>query len=610
MPRAARSEVRTGRLRAADPFELIRWLARSQTDPRKALAELVQNSLDAGAHTVTITRMRERGVATLHVLDLGEGVIPELPRAEALAYIATHIGHSRKRNLTPEQRRELLLQGQYGIGLLGFWSIGTELEIRSQVVGEEPWVLRMWEERPNFELAPLRGRLRLDGTWTEVVVRGLHRPALATLSGRRIGDYLAAELRGQLLQREVAITIHDRMARGRAQKVRRVEPVRFTGERLELPASIPVPGHAPVRVDLYLAPEGGEPGRVSVACGGTAVYDDIGAALDGRFAGDPWTGGRIVGLLDFPDFAVAPGSRRGVLLDEAADAFARLVETEITPRVRDALAADERRRAAAVEADVVQKLERAFRDLPREAPEYDFLNLGGGGTPTAGTSPDETPPAAGADVAAGPAPEADEAPAEEPAAPPSLFPPGPLDRVAVVPARTRVERGGECRLRARATDADGRRVEDVGYAWALAEGVGALDADDARATYRAADETGRARVAVCARQGDRERTAEAVVDVVEQLPSEGPRAGIPEPAFLDDPGGDWRSRVAAGRWEVNAAHRDYRAAAASPRRKLRYLAALLAKEIVLHSYPLPQGGLVLERMVAVLTVVERGLERT
>jgi hypothetical protein len=36
-------------LKARDPFELIRWLAYSQPDPRKALAELVQNSLDAQA---------------------------------------------------------------------------------------------------------------------------------------------------------------------------------------------------------------------------------------------------------------------------------------------------------------------------------------------------------------------------------------------------------------------------------------------------------------------------------------------------------------------------------------------------------------------------------
>src|SRR3989442_6141100 len=161
-----RSGAITGNLRPADPFELIRWLARSQNDPRKALAELVQNSLDASAGRVQIIRARERSMTALHVIDDGSGVLPELSREEALAYIATHIGHSRKRNLTPEQRRELMLQGKYGIGLLGFWSIGVELEMRSQVAGGEPWALRMWDEKPNFDVAPLRGRLRLAATRT------------------------------------------------------------------------------------------------------------------------------------------------------------------------------------------------------------------------------------------------------------------------------------------------------------------------------------------------------------------------------------------------------------------------------------------------------------
>jgi len=40
----------------------------------------------------------------------------------------------------------------------------------------------MWEERPSFEVAPLRSRLALDhGTWTELIVRRLHRPALVGL---------------------------------------------------------------------------------------------------------------------------------------------------------------------------------------------------------------------------------------------------------------------------------------------------------------------------------------------------------------------------------------------------------------------------------------------
>jgi hypothetical protein len=598
MLRRARPDVRTGRLRAADPFELIRWLARSQTDPRKALAELVQNSLDAQARTVTITRVRERGTATLRVLDDGEGVIPEMPRPEALAYVATHIGHSRKRRLTPEQRRELLLQGQYGIGLLGFWSIGAELELRSQVAGAEAWVLRMWEDKPSFEIAALRGRLRLEGTWTEVIVRGLHRPAIVSLTGRRIGDYLAAELRGQLLDRDVAVTVHDRMARGRAQKVRRVEPVRFAGERLRLPGAVAVAGHTPIRVELYLVPEGGEPGHVRVACGGTVVYDDVAVAFDGRLAHEPWTAGRVAGLLDFPDFTVAPGSRRGVLLDDAAEAFARVVESVVEPAVREHVAEDEQRRAAALEADLVQKLARAFRHLAREAPEYDFLAVRGrertgGPTVAPGTESgiiDSGPP--------------------ESVEPTPLLPPGPLARVEIVPARARVERLGERRLRARATDADGARVAGVACTWSIAAGPGAIEVGrPTEIVFRATDATGTAIVRVVARKDGREATAEASVEVVDELEGGAPRAGVPEPTFATEPRGDWRSRVVEGRWEVNAAHRDYLSVEGSPRRKLRYLAALLAKEIVVHSFPLPQGGMLLERLVSVLTMTERRLER-
>ena len=138
---AGRDTVR-GRVRAHDPFELIRWLALSQPDPRKALAELVQNSLDAGARRIRVIRMREKGVHCLRVLDDGEGVIPEMERPEALRYIATHIGHSRKRSLSPQERMALMTQGQYGIGLLGFWSLGQTLVMRSSVAGQKGHRLR------------------------------------------------------------------------------------------------------------------------------------------------------------------------------------------------------------------------------------------------------------------------------------------------------------------------------------------------------------------------------------------------------------------------------------------------------------------------------------
>jgi hypothetical protein len=102
---------------------------------------------------------------------------------------------------------------------------------------------------------------------------------------------------------------------------------------------------------------------------------------------------------------------------------------------------------------------------------------------------------------------------------------------------------------------------------------------------------------------------EAVVEIVDSLTgTSGPRAGIPEPVFVDDPAGGWRSRMRDGTWEVNSGHPDFQSAGTGARRKLRYLAALLAKEIVLYSFPMPQLGSALERLVGVLSITERQLD--
>jgi hypothetical protein len=131
VPRAR--TVKNLRLKPADPFDLIRWLAETQSDPRKAVAELVQNSIDARAHRVVLERKRVKKTPVLFVADDGLGVIPETGRQEALEYVATHIGHSRKHGLSPAERREQVIAGKYGVGLLGFWAIGERMEIHSRV---------------------------------------------------------------------------------------------------------------------------------------------------------------------------------------------------------------------------------------------------------------------------------------------------------------------------------------------------------------------------------------------------------------------------------------------------------------------------------------------
>lgn len=603
-PRAKKMDTIVGRLKAADPFELIRWLARSQPDPRKALAELVQNSLDAGAKNVQVKRVRERGVSALYVLDDGEGVIPELGRVEALTYVATHVGHSRKRNLTPQERRELLMQGKYGIGLIGFWAIGQVLEMRTKLGDEPPYVLRLHCESPRYEIDRARSRLAFGERSTEIVIRGLHRAAAFSLTARRIAEYLSVELRGQLLMRNVTVLVHDGIARGRSPKVLEVRPPRFEGERLALPESIRVEGFSPLRLELYVAADGGgQPNRICVSSGGTVVYEDLTDFEVADFRRTPWIEPRLTGLVEFPDFAVPPGSRRGVAPDHAASGFAAALAS-VEPALAAELGRIERRSAADLEQGLLRQLEKAFRDVPRLAPHYDFFPVRG----------DQRSPARGEGGSDGaPVAETQEPSAEAENDDLPLLAAGPLESLEIVPGATRVERLGRRILRAVARDAAGARLRSgVEIEWSADGALGRLESPAGRSTvFEAGPETGVATISAKAREGERSAVASATVEITEAAAeSDSNRAGIPEPIFVDDPASPWRSRVRSERvWEVNSGHPDYRAAAETPRRKLRYLAALLAKEVVLHSFPSPQLGPTLERMVEVLTITERRLER-
>ena len=62
--RGPRSTMKTkskdiGKLRIGDDWNAIRIIALSQSNPLKAIAEFVENSIDAHAKTITITRGKE-----------------------------------------------------------------------------------------------------------------------------------------------------------------------------------------------------------------------------------------------------------------------------------------------------------------------------------------------------------------------------------------------------------------------------------------------------------------------------------------------------------------------------------------------------------------------
>jgi len=501
------------RLKPADSFDLIRLLARSQSDARKAVAELVQNSLDAGAHRIQVTWLNDHGARLLRLWDDGQGIFPELSREDALRRIAQTIGHSHKRSLTLEQRRELMALGKYGIGLLGFWCVGRHMDIKSRVGGGETWVLRLEEDRPDARIERARSR-RVDdlATFTEVEIRAVHEGVQRQIRPGRLQAYLAGELRGQLLGRDVLIEIFDRVARGTAHKHFVVKPQRFLGRPLPEFTTLAVPGHDEARVELYLVPADEERrGGVQLACGGTTVLDDLALLDDDEGPRAPWDSGRLEGVIDFPELEVAPGSRRGFQRNDAAVAFLTALHS-LEMQLMAVIAEDERTRDLQKHKNLAREIRRAFRKVVVALPQYDLFDV------RAGAGTESAVPEGAELVQELAAQEREEISATEETSSPdseaSLFPPGPLERIRVQPGRLRLAPGALRTLRAKPLDGDGRTAEGAfEWSWSL-EGGGTLSADGAEARYGAPEEPGEARIVVSASQ--RALRAEAAVEVTIQ----------------------------------------------------------------------------------------------
>lgn len=197
-----------------------------------------------------------------------------------------------------------------------------------------------------------------------------------------------------------------------------------------------------------------------------------------------------------------------------------------------------------------------------------------------------------------------------PMAQPELFPAGPLASVRIVPDPVDVAPGRERRVRADPRDADDRAIRDgLAYRWTV-EGAGfAVQGEGPRPAVTAdgairPGTSGRLRVVV--EKDGRSAGAEAAIEAVEPKVDET-GLGIPEPTLVDAPGQTWRSRFDGTRWEVNQMHEDYLALKGEARSRLRYLLALLAKDLAQHAHRVPGAVEASEDVAAILALVERNL---
>ncbi len=615
-----------GKLRIGNQWNAIRIIALSQSNPLKAIAEFVENSIDARAENITIVRGKERGRQYLKVSDDGRGI-------DDLGYVATHIGDSIKRKL--KEQGESGLQGEFGIGLLSFWSVGEELVLTSAGENGGPKRLRMVKDSPSYKIEESRELFERRGTTVKVAPL---LPGIKMLAGDKIQAYLASELRDRISRSGVKIKVIDRSAR----KELTVEPRRFTGTLLhELPP--PRSPHGEIYTELYLCDPSLTAG-VGLHRSGTRVIANI-AELD-AFRRHPWTSGYLEGIIDVPFLQLTPGTRSGVIHDEAFESLVHALaplENALTERIEEQRRAEEEAASRSMLKRITKALTRAMSMLPSE--DYGWLSAktrsekstkgAGEGAAGASTGDAEDHGAGTADGTDGGTPdgtatggteaeapgvavgEPREAAESEEEQPPFYEFPGPLYRVEVRPVSARVHVGESRTLRAIPRDKS-RRVIDEGVeiAWEITQGAGSLSASTGEfCEYRAPTEPELARVQAIARSGETECSAEATLTVTAELLPGGAgaggrgRRGLPGYTYRYQPGELWRSRydAEAGIITVNSGHPDFVYAARQNASKLRYVANLFAKEIVLANFPGASREQLLERMVELNLYMESNL---
>jgi len=596
-----------GKLRIGDDWNAIRIIALSQSNPLKAIAELVENSIDAHAKTIVITRGREHGEHYLKVKDDGDGLPRDPNGLPDFKYVATHICDSIKRRLKSNGNGNGI-QGEFGIGLLSFWTVGDTLSMTSKGTDQRSYQMIMRRGDPRYAVSMRRTLFAEQGTELRIspLLEGIR-----SLSGEKIQWYLASELRDRIRNAQVRVTVIDKLAR----KQHQVEPRQFEGRLLhQLPAVRSSFGEA--YAELYLT-EPAEDSHVALTRGGTRVIADIGT-LPG-LERPPWKSRYLQGLVDVPYLSLTPGTRSGIVHDERYAAFVDgLVKLEA--HLNDLIDAQRRAEEEQANRESLRAIQRAFREamliLPRE--EYDWFDIHSRSPQDPGAS---QPPERGVqstDTKEEGAVLNGAEPQEETSAQRQFFDyAGPLHTVVISPTTSTLAVKQSRRFRALPRDRSRRRVEeDLTFTWEVMEGGGTLSCtSDQEISFEAPDSPVLVRLAVTVSQRDIRCTAEALITVTDSLdismsPSAVNARGLPGYTFERAAGELWRSRFDTDRnlIVVNSGHRDFVFATRSRALQLRYLVRLYVKELVLKNFAGMQAEQIADRMIELSLYVEEKLK--
>jgi len=603
-----KKEVRSGKLRIADHWNAISIIANSQANPLKAVAEFVENCIDARAKQILIVRGKKKGAFYLKISDDGEGIPRDEMGLPDFRRVATHICDSIKRQFKSGGVKGI--QGEFGIGLLSFWTVGQNLSMTCCGADGQSYQMTMAKDSPDFGVSKKRVLLPYEGT--DLMIYPLL-PGLRSFTGEKIQRYLASELRDRIKETGVTVKVIDRT--GRKEFV--VVPRQFTGRLLHdlKPAET---AQGDVYLEIYLN-DPGSVNRVGLYRRGTRVLPSL-TELD-HFEKEPWTAGYLQGIVDAPFLSLTPGTRQGIIRDDRFDTFCRAmvpIEKNLLKIIEEQRKAEEERSSRQVLRRVQRALKEAFLRLPQE--EYDWFDIYGSkpqkksgnlfsSGPMQGDSRKKNDSENPEDVS--------EMLDSEGSQKQFFDYAGPLFSALISPKSSVVSVAKRKRYRVIGRDRSRRVVlQNLVYQWNIIDGAGQIDENHRESTtFIAPAEPGLTTLEVIVRQGDKICRDEAMITVTESLIDQSSNTaktnkGLPGYTYRRAPGETWRSRYDEEKnvIVINNGHRDFVYAGKQKSRKLRYICRLFCKELIQQNFPGLQTNELLERMIELSLYTEDHLK--
>lgn len=599
-----KNQAQKGKLKIGDNWNAISIIALSQNNPLKAIAEFIENSIDAGATEVRVIRGKEKGEYYLKVIDNGNGIPPDTEGIPNFKYVATHICDSIKKRLKKEGAQGL--QGEFGIGLLSFWTLGHRLSLISSGQDGHVYQMNMEKDKPGYSISKKQRLISQKGT--ELTVSPLL-PGIKLINGEKIQNYLASELRDRIRKKGIKVTITDRYAR----KELLVEPRQFEGRLIhDLPDN--QSNHGEIYKELYLNPHSPE-NKIGIYRAGTRVKASI-SELE-RFNRLPWTSGFLQGMIDVSFLHLTPGTRDGIIHDQAYQDFCDVMaetEKKIMELIEEQKNAEEERTSHNILKSIQKALKNAIMSLPKE--EYDWFDLHeprqskGTGTGIYKKKEEEKGKSSNSGE------KNDELNTEQVK---KLFEfPGPLFKAMISPRSCIMPVNTSRDLRIIARDRKGTLISSgLQVDWELVNSKGELKHQNGEiAVYSADSEPGLFRIKAVVIEKDIRIECESVITVTDTLIKRENRAedhsrkGLPGYTYEQAPGKLWRSRYdeTNNLIIVNNAHNDFIFASRNHSRKLRYICRLFSKELLLKNFPGIPRNEMLERMIELSLYTEENLK--